>query len=508
MNPYRGTNIIQSEKRCIENDNLEQDLLIMKINTNIHSINTQKSLNRNDKNLDTPLERLSSAKRINSAKDDAAGLAIVARMAAQISGTNTSIRNLNDGISLAQTADGALSQASEMLHRIRDIAVQSANATNSPADRKALQEEVGQLTSELNRIAGTAEFNGKKLLDGSFSSALFQAGANPGQTITATSGNFSTNQYGDYRVEGEGTTVAAGDRIATAGSIDISGSTGTATVNYNAGDSAKNIAAAINNTSENTGVAASAETQVELQFSASGSYNLNIAADDGIAKNVSFNIDATNGVEALSQVATAFNEHTASTGVVASINDSGTGIVLNHYNGETINVSDTNTANAGNVTVSSGITNQTLTADAIADSAVATGKVTFDSADSFVTQGTAGDITSNASEAAQLLEIAELDVSTVDMSNKALAMVDAAISSISSQRANYGALQSKFESSIRHSENYSVNLSASRSRIEDTDYAKETADLARMMILKDAGTAMLGQANMVPHFAMGLLNGK
>ena len=160
------------------------------INTNISSLNAQRNLNASQSSLTTSLQRLSSGLRINSAKDDAAGLAISQRMTAQINGQNQAQRNANDGISLSQTAEGALQSSGDILQRIRELAVQSANASNSASDRQALNAEVGQLTSELDRIAQTTQFNGQNLLDGSFTSASFQVGANAGQTITMTSANF------------------------------------------------------------------------------------------------------------------------------------------------------------------------------------------------------------------------------------------------------------------------------------------------------------------------------
>jgi flagellin len=470
------------------------------------ALNANKNLQRIDNKVETPLQRLSSGKRINSAKDDAAGLAIAARMATQILGTNTAIRNTNDGISLAQTAEGGLQEASNMLQRVREIAVQSANGTNSSSDRSALQAEVSQLTSELNRIAGSTEFNGKKLLDGSFASALFQTGANAGNTINASMANFQTDQYGAEQVAGNSSSVAAAERLAVSGSIDVSGSQGSATVSYDAGASAGDVAAAVNQQSDATGVTASAQTEATLEFSDAGSYTLNVTADGGSTQTVSFNIDATSGAEALSQAATSFNEHTASTGVVASVNEAGTGITLSHFSGENVTISDTTTANSGDVTVSAGGGSETLTSDNVANTAVASGQVTFSSDSNFNVSGTAGAVVTNANEASQLQQVAEVNVSSVDAATSALATIDAAISNVSAQRANFGALQSRFESSIRSSENYSVNLSSARSRIEDTDYAKETAELTRSLILQKSGVAMMGQANMTPQMAMGLLN--
>ncbi|RME82514.1 MAG: flagellin, partial [Caldilineae bacterium] len=157
------------------------------INTNVMSLNTQRNLNKTQSALATSIQRLSSGLRINSAKDDAAGLAISQRMTSQINGMNVAVRNANDGISLAQTAEGALDQVTNNLQRIRELALQAANGTNSDSDRAALQAEVDQLVEEITRVAEQTTFNGLNLLDGSFTSQTFQVGADAGQTITVDS---------------------------------------------------------------------------------------------------------------------------------------------------------------------------------------------------------------------------------------------------------------------------------------------------------------------------------
>jgi flagellin len=266
------------------------------INTNIASLNSQRNLNTSQSALSTALQRLSSGLRINSAKDDAAGLAISERFTAQIRGLDQARRNANDGISLSQTAEGALQSAGDILQRIRELSVQAANATNSAGDRAALNSEVQQLTQELQRIATTTEFNGQKLLDGTFTTAIFQVGANANQTITANSGNFRTGTYGNYRIgslvantetgigdlvkgsiSADGTATnraqltrlnAGGSIIAAAGAMVLNTASGSTTVRYNAGASAAEVAAAIN--ASESGVKASAITSFVLGGAADG----------------------------------------------------------------------------------------------------------------------------------------------------------------------------------------------------------------------------------------------
>ncbi len=477
------------------------------INTNIMSINSQRNLNRSQSGLQMALQRLSSGLRINSAKDDAAGLAISERFTSQIKGLTIAARNANDGISLSQVAEGALQEVSSVLQRVRELAVQSINATNSTADRQALNAEVLQLGAELDRIAKTAEFNGQKILDGSFGTALFQVGANANQTIVATTNNFKTQQYGDYRISGYGTDVTDSSRYTLSGTIIIAGAQGTATISYSTLDSAQDISNAVNLAGGSTGVSATAKTEITMTFSSAGSYQLGLRGDNTTPITVGFALSAATGVEALSSAATAINDQTGRTGVVASVSSDGSGLVLAHYEGEDIFLADTTFSNSDNITISGspGASARVLTADGTVDTAIAVGQVTFDSEKSFTITGNAILVLSAAAEAAVLQKVADLDVSTVSLANLALSIVDAALGQVNNQRAKFGALQSRFESTISNLETGVENLSAARSRIRDADFAAETAALTRAQILQQAGTAMLAQANQAPQNVLSLL---
>jgi len=469
------------------------------------SLNSQRNLNKSQGGLATALQRLSSGLRINSAKDDAAGLAISERFTSQVRGLTVAARNANDGISLSQVAEGALTEVGNILQRVRELSVQSANATNSASDRSALQLEVGQLTAELNRISKATEFNGQKLLDGTFGTALFQVGANANETIVATTANFKTDQYGDYRVTGQDDSVAGASRIANAGTVIVSGSGGTATIGYAASDTAETIAAAVNLKLDSTGVTASAITQTDVSFAASGTYRFTMTSENSSAVEIGFKIDATTGTDALSQAVNAFNDDQAKTGVVASLKADGSGITLTNYDGKDINLLDTAFSNAGIVTVSAGAATVALAADTNVNSARVTGQVTFDSDKAFTVSGSAGMVVSAAAEASTLQKVADVDISTVSGANLAMSIVDAAISQVSNQRAKFGALQSRFSSTISNLETSVENLSAARSRIRDADFAVETAELTRTQILQQAGTAMLAQANSIPQNVLSLL---
>ncbi|UJB65331.1 flagellin [Acidovorax sp. YS12] len=508
------------------------------INTNIASLTAQRNLGVSQSSLNTSINRLSSGLRINSAKDDAAGLAISERFTTQIRGMNQAARNANDGISLAQVAEGALKSSGDILQRIRELAVQSANATNSASDREALNSEVNQLTAELDRIAKTTEFNGRKLLDGSFTSAQFQVGANANQTITATSSNFSTNSYGNYRIGGKavlptdntgdltlgsapGSVRAQGaspNSAITGGTLSVDGAYGKKDIIYPAGASAKSVAALVNAQTELTGVSASARTEIGLDALASGAYTLQIASnnDAGAPATVSFTVKSLTA-EGLSAAVKAFNDVSAKTGVSARVNDDGNRIILTNDSGEDIKLLNKLAPGAITITTPDGlgltpaVTAAVNAAGTLAgNGTVLTGQLTLDSSKSFSATDSVGSpggfmIAAATATSSQLQAVKDMDVSTVDGANRTLAMVDSAIAAISSQRANYGALQSRFETTIANLNISSENMSASRSRILDADFAAETANLSRTQILQQAGTAMVAQANQIPQGVLSLL---
>jgi len=496
------------------------------INTNIASLNAQRNLNTSQASLATSLQRLSSGLRINSAKDDAAGLAISERFTAQIRGLNQAVRNTNDGVSLSQTAEGALSTAGDLLQRIRELAVQSANASNSASDRQSIQSEVGQLGQELDRIATTTQFNGKNLFDGSFGTASFQVGANANQTISTNTSNLRTNNYGNNQIGsagaglGAGTVAAAGSEATAlvAGSFDINGYLGTkSAVAVADTDSAASLAVKVNNATGTTGVTATARTDVKLSFAAAGTYNLKVIGDNATAETVTFNLSAAGTADGLSSAVTAFNDKSAKTGLVASLNSDNTAIILSSSTGANIKLQDTATANAGDVTVQALKADLTtalgssavLTADTTAEGIHVTGQVTFDSEKSFsvVQDGSTNFLAAvgAATVGSTLNKVSNLDVTSFLNASDAIKTVDSALALINGERAKFGALQSRFESTVSNLQTTSENLSASRSRIRDADFAQETANLTRGQILQQAGTAILSQANQLPNNVLSLL---
>ena len=474
--------------------------MAMMINTNLASLNAQRSQSRTQNELSTAIARLSSGLRINSARDDAAGLAISERMTAQIRGVNQAARNANDGISLAQTAEGALATVSDNLQRIRELAVQSANATNSASDRASLQLEVAQLSAEIDRVAMQTQFNGTNLLDGSFTAKVFQVGANAGQTITVSSiASARTSALGSY----QGYSLAnasIGTASSTAAALTVNvGGAGAVALGSVAVD-AKAIAAAINNgnisgltaTANATAVAAGTSTA-----NATGAGTA-IVTINGVA----ISIAGVNGAAGLAgnraNAVAAINAQSAATGVVAT--DTGSGVSLAAADGRNITTSFAIGTMAASTMADFGLaaaatTGATINVNYVAPSGVS-GNVVFAQAAGF---------NNTTAIAATGTAVGAIDISTVGGANAALSSIDAALATVSSSRASLGAVQNRFSSTITSLQTTSENLSAARSRIQDADFAQETANLSRAQVLQQAGTAMVAQANQLPQQVLTLL---
>ena len=468
------------------------------INTNIMSLNAQRNLNTSGTSLATTIQRLSSGLRINSAKDDAAGLAISERFSTQIRGMDQAARNANDGISLAQTAEGAMAEIGNNLQRIRELAVQSANATNSASDRQALQAEVAQLISEIDRVATQTDFNGTKLLDGSFTGAagVFQVGANAGQTISiggiASARASDLGQYQGFTMQNQ--SIGTANDTAATQTVTIGG--GSAIDLGTIANDAKALANAINS----KGIAGMSATANETKVAA-GTSAITATANgtstfelNGITISVAGTGNAgANRANALE----AINAQSAVTGVRAV--DTGSGVELRAADGRNITVGGFAVGGNTSATLAdwglagAGTTGATINIDYSAP-AGSSGNVAF-----------GGAFAQTKAIAATGTQVAAFDISSVDGAEKVMRSVDAALQSINSSRADLGAIQNRFTSTIANLNTTSENLAASRSRIRDADYAKETAELTRTQILQQAGTAMLAQANQVPQNVLSLL---
>ncbi|MFQ5508848.1 MAG: flagellin [Leptospirillia bacterium] len=490
--------------------------MALTVTTNVSSLSAQRSLSRTGAKLGVSLQRLASGLRINSAKDDAAGLAISQRMTTQIRGLNQAARNANDGVSLAQTAEGALGEMNGALQRLRELAIQSANGTNSSSDRAALQSEASQLTSEISLIATTTEFNGLKLLDGSFGTAAFHVGANANQTISVTMTDSRTSVLGaNASVTSTGNDISAspltaGTVIAASPALTINGTTittsGDGLSTTDAAYSANAYAAAINAQSATTSVTATAgSTTLTLGTVAADANGL--TGDDFQINGVNITVAAITSGDGTGALTAAINAVSNQTGVTAAL-DGSNNLVLTASDGRNIQV----TADAGG----SGnndqavFSNFSLTNTGDLDY-VAVGTISLSSDNAIVVGGGLGGSTEGMTLAANTYAVsttnavANIDVSTVNGANTALSTVDRALDTLNSNRATLGSIQTRFESTINRLTTTSENLSAARSRIVDADFAAETAELTRGQILQQAGVAILAQANQRPQLALSLL---
>ncbi|AKN27456.1 flagellin type B [Stutzerimonas stutzeri] len=636
--------------------------MALTVNTNIPSLNTQRNINNTSNALNTSMQRLSTGSRINSAKDDAAGLQISNRLTNQISGLNVAVRNANDGISLAQTAEGALQQSTNILQRIRDLAIQSANGSNSDADRAALQKEVAAQQAELTRIAETTTFGGRKLMDGSFGTSSFQVGSNAYETIDVTVKNASASAIGSFQVgsvkDGSTNTAKIVDNVEisaataavagpppqpavaavygsaalfTEGAVSVVGSGQSKDVQIGAFDSAKSLAAKFDGAI--SGLTATARTVFTAEVNVQGSdANLNFELKVGDQK------VSLVGITSTKDLADQINSNASKLGLKANIDKSGV-LTVESSTGENVEIGAQKNS-LGNAAVDGSIKLNVQSADgsfdttasplsakggtvvgylqlnsptafAVADKAndpskerntlalnvtpgtlgvtlasvkvganpavtltgtirtnedlynklkdVADLDVSFDSSSNKLvisskdgsdilfgavadaTGGAGGGIkynqltatgawgaaagtalpataiegvasTSNAKTSelyaqgkAEMSTVAGVDISTADGAQRALAVVDSALAAIDAQRADLGAVQNRFDNTINNLQNISENASAARSRIMDTDYAAETANLSKNQVLQQAGTAILAQAKQLPQSVLSLL---
>jgi flagellin len=481
--------------------------MAMTVNTNVMSLNAQRNLSRSQSLLATSLQRLSSGLRINSAKDDAAGMAIAERFTTQINGLNQAVRNANDGISLSQTAESAMGEVVNNLQRIRELAVQSANATNSDADREALNAEVQQRLAEIDRIATQTTFNGRRVLDGSFGTAVFQVGANVGETISISlDSGVRISQMGHIATD-TGTEVTSAD--LTAGGLTIQVGSGTAvTVGASVdgalpgqeADSAyaKKVALDAAGVSGLTVTATDEQTSTFADVQAAD-YDLSI---NGVV--IYEDYDATvNPDLTAATVADAINVQAGETGVRATV-DSNCDLVLSAADGRNIEIDQNATAGEG----LTGTIGGTDFSQGGAQNGVGRGTIALAATQNLTLAG--ADAAAIGFTDGQIIEIdtsslANVDILTVDGSNDAILRVDAALASVSSIRGDLGAIQNRFDSTIANLSAVSENLTASRSRIQDADFAAETANLTKAQILQQAGVAVLSQANASPQAVLGLL---
>jgi len=466
------------------------------VNTNVSSLNAQRQLMGSGNSLDQAFERLSSGFRINSAADDAAGLQISNRLSSQVNGLNQGNRNANDAISMAQTAEGALDESTNILQRMRTLSIQSANGSNSDVDRGALQKEIGNLQQELTRIAETTSFGGKNLLDGSFGTEKYQVGANANETISVSLRDVAANSIGNNKVTGAGSVLgtqeatAAADFTsgATAGDITLGGPDGNAVIAIDGADQATDIVSKVNGAG--TGVTASTKVEATISnFQSTDEGTLTIGEE-------TFDLAQYNGS------LTKLSEDLGKAGIDATVDNGELSIVAQDVNG--IQISD---GVAGNTVTLTGANGAGIVADDTNPSVVVDAELQLESRDAFsiTNDGTADEAEIFGASASTLSQIGQVDVSTYEGSQDALGTIDAAIAQIDAQRADLGAVQNRFQATIRNQSNIAENLEGANSRIKDADFAAETAKLTQSQILQQASQTILAQANQRPQAALQLL---
>ena len=492
--------------------------MAMVINSNISSLMAQRHLEGTRVEMEQAMERLSSGKRINSAGDDAAGLGIRDRMTAQIGSLNQSVRNANDSMSLAQAAEGAMEEVTSILNRVRELAVQASNSTYSANDRKSVNEEVKLLVAEINRISEDTEFNGMKIMDGTFKSQATMIGTLATHTTSLSIGSLSSSSLGVGSNSSYSTTVTSGVVLTTAlvsGAVTLNGyEVGAAVADgvSTTGDTSSAIAVAnaINAISTSSGINATvksnsvAGTAVTLATTAidAGDIKINGVSIGAIAA-------SSTAADRGGDVAAAVNAISSQTGVTATFSTSTGAVALTASDGRNISIANLITANASTV---SGITMTNATSAAITMTDTTRSKVQL------TTSGSAGITVGGSAEANAGLTgaltaatvtvgagISSLDLTLQSSALSSITVIDAAINQVALERGKLGAFGNRLEHTVNNLMVTSENTAAARSRVNDADFASESAALAKAQVLQQAGTAMLAQANASSQNVLSLL---
>jgi len=554
--------------------------MALTVNTNITSLGVQKNLNRASDALGTSMSRLSSGLKINSAKDDAAGLQIANRLTSQIKGLSVAVKNANDGISIAQTAEGAMQESTSILQRMRELSLQSANGSNSDDDRTSLQQEFTALSGELTRIANTTTFGGRNILDGSFQNIGFQIGASANETISFGMTDISSTglkgTYSEASVAGGTTSLSATTTGAVVSNYNVTAGAFTTltadetltvngkTVDLTTGDDVDAAITKINAATADTGVTASKNATGNLVFSSNAAFSIKssvASADSGVSDTdtpaaVGLNAAAqisVNGTSidlaansTLAQVVTAINTETANTGVTAAL-DKGR-LILTSEDGKDITLANGSDATTGpgalaKVGLTAGKSEAKVTEDTsvtlngvevkfqkgatldnvvsainsastgVTASKTSDGKLSlFSDADIKIEDGSSGKgldalgLTAGSTTAVGMeTTVSNLSITDAKSSQIAIQALDAAIAQVDSQRAQLGAVQNRFDSTVANLNSISENSTAARSRVQDADFAAETAELTKQQTLQQASTAILSQANQLPSSVLKLL---
>jgi flagellin len=495
----------------------------LSINTNIGALGASAAASSINKSMETSMERLSTGKRINTASDDAAGVAIASRLTSEIRGTNMAIRNASDAQALIDTAEGAQAEIEFILQRMRELAVQAVNDTNSSDDRLALNDEVVQLNAELERIAQTTTWADQKLLDGSFVTKSFQIGADVGQTLTISQNSMRPSEIGDFRHDTTAVTMAAANSATntlTSTGFTVLGKEGSAAATVTAAASAKTLADAVNTDTSSTGVKATAHTAIRFSISGDPATTTTMTLNGG-GTAVAISASITDNAD-LSTLLTTINTYSGTTGVTAEFDGSDKSkLILREADGDNITISDFTSQTSApahltatvekqsNFAGTSFTTGATLTSGGT-DSTIATGVVRMSSTASFTISGDTGVATTgyngaSASAASSLSKVSNVSLTSQENAESAIGVLDTALAMVNESRGALGAVSNRLDSTVKNLTNIVTNLEAGRGRIEDADYASETTNLAKAQILQQASMAMLAQANASKQGVLSLL---
>ncbi len=509
------------------------------INTNVTAMTAQRNLNSASSSVADSMQKLSSGLRINSAKDDAAGLQISNRLTNQTNGLNVAMRNANDGVSMAQTAEGAMQESTKIMERMRELALQSANGSNSDKDRDAMQKEMGQLQSEMNRIADTTSFGGQNLLDGSFGEKTFQIGANSNETQSLKLMDVSSHALGQTYKSFDATTASDVRSTVTAGtkgndgSVSIGVGNNTHDINVTYDMTADDLKEKINNIDGLSGVnvtQGASTPAVESTMEISGLDTSGMASGSLTLNSKSFDLKALSGSDEnarMADLATQIEKAKGDTGIGATWDTTNHKIILTGTDGKAINASaDVTTTGSASAKAAINIGGENVTAtvatagtaasDTGAKSAMAKPEVKgdftidFSSAKINGTENDAPVVTVDGNVRKQAAgqttdSVASLDLSTQSGAQNAIDVLDAAMEQVDSKRAEIGAFQNRMNHTMSNLANINENVNASNSRIKDVDFAKETVNMTKGQILQQAGTSILAQAKQIPQAALSLL---
>ena len=482
--------------------------MALTVNTNIASVTTQVNLNKASTAQTTSMQRLSSGLRINSAKDDAAGLQIANRLTSQINGLGQAVKNANDGISIAQTAEGAMQASTDILQKMRTLALSSATGSLSPDDRKSNNDEYQALTAELNRISATTTFGGQKLLDGSYGTKAIQVGANANETINLTLENVAASNIGSQQIKS--VAITPNDTGVKAGTITVTGNGQTKDVAVAAGDSAKKIAANMNGAIG--GLTATASTEVKLEVDKAA-----IAASTTKSANFTLDVGGQSvkivGATDTAGLADQLKSNAAKLGISVNYDESNGALSIKSDTGENITFksSDAGAKDGIKVNTRDGAGNYAAAGTALDDTkdVIATGAVSLDSAKGYALNGAGVDslfaVAGTTAATSTKTTISNTDVTDATKAQNALAVIDKAIGSIDSVRSGLGATQNRLTTTVDNLQNIQKNSTAARSTVQDVDFASETAELTKQQTLQQASTAILSQANQLPSSVLKLL---